>query len=111
MNPIDLGELPEGAVVSNYLYSDLDAEERHQDLLTVALPTGYNIDVGWFPEYEPKGEYWIRASSPTGEIEPIKTRSLGVVQATVTALIAYYSGGNVSAKASTSRRAPDVCLN
>lgn len=70
--PIDVGRLPPGSQIANYLYPDLDPEERHQDLLIIVLPTGYSIHVGWFPEYHESGEFWIRAAWQNGELPPIK---------------------------------------
>ena len=109
-NPIHINGIPEGSQVSNYLYPDLDLAERHQDLITIVLPTGYSIYVGWFPEYDKNGEYWIRASWENGEINPIKVRSISEVQQCVSLLADYYSQSNVARSGSTSVHA-DFALN
>src|SRR3990172_510537 len=59
MNPIRL-ILPRGAEASNYLYPVMEREDLTQDVLTVELPNGYFIDVGWYPEHDESGSFWIR---------------------------------------------------
>jgi hypothetical protein len=52
--------VPEGARVYSVLYRTADPEYLTQDVLAVSLPTGFYIDVGWFPEHDPEGCYLIR---------------------------------------------------
>lgn len=59
MNSIDL-TLPPHAVILNYLYHDMTPADLTQDMLTVRLANGYYIDVGWYPEHDPSGEFFIR---------------------------------------------------
>src|SRR5437879_1786134 len=59
MNPVSIS-LPPGAEASNYLYADMELDDLTQDVLTVRLANGYHIDVGWYPEHDPKGQYIIR---------------------------------------------------
>jgi hypothetical protein len=48
VNPIPIN-LPPGAEASNYLYPEMDIEDLGQDVITVRLPSGFFIDVGWYP--------------------------------------------------------------
>jgi hypothetical protein len=59
MNPIN-PRVPEGSKVYSFLYRTTDPEYLTQDVLTVSLPSGFYIDVGWFPEHDPNGCYVIR---------------------------------------------------
>ena len=59
MIPIQLN-LPAGSEESNYLYPELEPDDLTQDMLTVGLPNGYYIDVGWFPEHDVNGRFLIR---------------------------------------------------
>ena len=59
MNPVQL-ILPEGVDAYNFLYRSKDPEYLVRDLLTIELPTGFYIDVGWYPEHNPDGHYIIR---------------------------------------------------
>ena len=52
--------VPEGAKVYSFLYRTTDPEYLTQDVLAVSLPSGFYIDVGWFPEHDPEGCYVIR---------------------------------------------------
>jgi hypothetical protein len=108
--PIEFDPLPTGAEISNYLYENLDVEELHQDLVTIDLPTGYSIYVGWFPEFDPQGEFWVRAVWESGETPPIKTKSIEGVQQAVNAMINYYSSNRIARTASTAAsQVPDFC--
>ena len=49
-------------------YSRVDFGHGHgywtwlgQDVLDIQLPNGVVIDVGWYPESDLNGEYWVRA--------------------------------------------------
>lgn len=54
-----------------------------QDMLEVELPTGVFLDVGWFPEHDPQGEYVIMAFIDPDNLlcEPFVTRDSGEVLA------------------------------
>lgn len=47
-----------GALLRNYGPDDLPLLD--QDILEVSLPNDMRIDVGWFPENDPKGTFVIR---------------------------------------------------
>ena len=100
MNPIHLN-LPPGSECSNYLYQNLDIEDLTQDLLTVKLVTGFYIDVGWYPEHDPRGRYVIRVFHGTWDNQklnrPITTRYVGEVVAHVEALARHYCRTRVPA--------------
>jgi hypothetical protein len=58
MTPIELS-LPDGCEVYNYFYRTRDPNYLVQDILVVRLPSGFVIDVGWFPEHDVDGGYVI----------------------------------------------------
>lgn len=59
MEPIKI-KVPSGAeIVFNHLYRTADPALLTADLLGIALPGQYFIDVSWYPEGNPKGEYTI----------------------------------------------------
>lgn len=59
MNPIK-PTVPPNAEVSSYLYPKMDIDDLTQDLMTVALPNGFFVDVGWYPEHDPNGQFIVR---------------------------------------------------
>jgi hypothetical protein len=59
MTPIDI-KIPGGAEVASGLYVGMELEDLTQDLVTVRLPNGYFIDMGWYPEHDPAGQYVVR---------------------------------------------------
>jgi hypothetical protein len=60
MTPVEI-TLPAGAEIYNYLMRSTDPAYLVQDILSVRLSNGNMIEVGWFPEHDPTGEYVIRA--------------------------------------------------
>ena len=58
--PININ-VPPGSTVRNYLYENMNLDELNQDLLLIVLPSGICIDVGWFPENDPDGHFYLRA--------------------------------------------------
>jgi len=58
MDPIDL-RLKRNVKVSGYIFPTKDPEYLREDLLQIDLPTGVKIDVGWYPDGDPNGEYQI----------------------------------------------------
>ena len=79
----------------------MSPDELNQDLLTIILPSGYCIYVGWFPEYSTTGEFWVCAAWENGEIPPIKAKSIGEVQEKVKELVKIYSAPQISHTASS----------
>jgi len=55
--------LPGGSIVKGELQLNYDPIADlallDQDILEVELPTGFTIDVGWFPQYDPAGRFRI----------------------------------------------------
>ena len=81
MTPVNL-TLPDGAEESNYLYPELEADDLTQDMLTVRLPNGYYVDVGWFPENDPSGRFVIRVFYEYSNVQvanPIETKDISRV--------------------------------
>jgi hypothetical protein len=70
MNPISI-TVPQGAEISNYLYPDLDISDLTQDMVTVRLPTGYYVDVGWYPEHDPNGRFVVRVFRDTWDCQQL----------------------------------------
>jgi len=53
-------DLPQGAtVIYNSIYPSLPAKTRTQDECSVLLENGVCVDVGWYPDNDPLGEYSI----------------------------------------------------
>lgn len=77
MKTIDI-DIPTSASMKGELYAELHPDVMLQDILEVDLGGGFYIDVGWYPEHDPKGEFWIRTFRDTWDEQfgtPIKTRS------------------------------------
>lgn len=55
-------DLPEELVsrVSNHLYAEMTPDELTQDILVVELRNGLFVDVGWYPENNTEGTFWVR---------------------------------------------------
>ena len=49
------------AVVRGELHAPSELALLTQDMLEVELPNGVIIDVGWYPEHDPNGEYGVVA--------------------------------------------------
>jgi hypothetical protein len=47
MTTVELSNLPPGAVVRGFLYTDPDHVYGLGDVMEIELPTGWTIDVGW----------------------------------------------------------------
>jgi hypothetical protein len=96
MNPVPLN-LPPGSEKVNFLQWDIAPAELTQDLLTVQLPNGFCIDVGWFPEHDPSGNYWINVFFENPDKQqldkPIVTKDLHVVVHLVERLASRFSSG------------------
>ena len=78
MNPVTL-RLPPNCKVQNFLYRTREPEYLVQDLVTVVLPNGYYLDVGWFPEHDPRGSYVVRVFREywdSQQIAPYSTRNI-----------------------------------
>ena len=110
---IEIGPLPAGARVADYLYPNMEPSELHQDLLTVELANGTLIEVGWFPEYDEGGRFWIHASWETGETPPIPASDIAEVRLHVRALIEQFSRPQFSVTGSTAstKRIPRFSLS
>ena len=81
--------VPEGAKVCSFLYRTADPEYLTQDVLAVSLPSGFYIDVGWFPEHDPKGCYVIRVFYQywdAQQIPPIQVKTVDEVVQVVESL-------------------------
>lgn len=76
--PIEI-RVPEGSTVRNYLYENMDVDELNQDLLLIVLPSGICIDVGWFPENDPDGHFYLRVFQGREEISGWELKSLAAV--------------------------------
>lgn len=77
--------VPDGSRVYSFLYRTKNIEYLTQDVLAVSLPSGFYIDVGWFPEHDPDGCYVIRVFYQYWDaqhIRPVKVKTVDeVVQA------------------------------
>lgn len=120
MNPVSL-QLPPDAKVFNSLFANANLEDMTQDLLAVALPTGFFVDVGWFPEHDPSGSYCIRVfwqEWSAQQIPIIETKNLDEVVQTVERLaqrfnapaVPTFSSSSFSSEVSSGRSTTASCL-
>ncbi len=58
MNTIPI-PLPKGSTIRGQLQDRYDLADLDQDILEVGLPNGLTIDVGWYPQYDPDGQFRI----------------------------------------------------
>lgn len=73
-------QLPDGArVIYNHMSNPPDSTLLIGDILLVRLRDGTAIDVGWYPEDDAEGEFWIRAYKRDWDNqllpEPFRTRN------------------------------------
>ena len=61
MKPIDLSFLESdySVVVKGELFDSKDPVVLSEDLLEIDLQSGRAIDVGWYPEHDPQGQYRV----------------------------------------------------
>jgi hypothetical protein len=95
MNPLPISLPRGGTVVFNSLYDSREPILLTQDILLVSLPNNTFIDVGWYPEHDPKGTYCLRVYQDDWQnqllAEPIRTRSAHEVAKQVAQLAVRYS--------------------
>lgn len=99
--------LPEGAEISNYLYAEMEPDDLTQDIVTVSLPNGFYIDVGWYPEHDPSGCYWVRVFREFWDhqlIPPIRVESPYEVVLTVERLARLFCDWQVPVSDSETER-------
>ena len=72
-------KVPDGSTVRNYLYQNMDLADLNQDLLLIVLPSGICIDVGWFPENDPDGHFYLRVFQGREEISGWELKTLSEV--------------------------------
>jgi hypothetical protein len=91
MKPVDLN-LPDGCELYNKLYRTSNPDYLVQDILVVRLLNGFVIDVGWFPEHDPNGNYVIVvADGKDDELREIRAKSADEVRQYVEFLAARYA--------------------
>jgi hypothetical protein len=58
--PVDLSflEYP-GVTVTGEVYDSMEPDFLLQDLVEVALPNGEIVDIGWYPEHDPTGQFRV----------------------------------------------------
>jgi len=91
-------DLPKGVVVKGVLLREYLLEHMDQDIIEVDLPNGLTIDVGWFPEYDPRGQFRIvvyRDFRTNPVRPPIEVGSPFDVASVVKVLVDQYLGGTV----------------
>jgi hypothetical protein len=104
MNPVSI-QLPEGSEVYNFLYPSKDPDYLVQDLFAVRLPNGCCVDVGWYPEHDPNGDYVISVFYEYGDHPlgaPCRTKDLAEVIRTVQSLAHRYERGSIATTFSAS---------
>ena len=68
MRPIDLHFLERpGIRIKGELYDSLDVDVLLQDLLEIDMPGDTTIDVGWYPEHDPSGNFRVRCHEGNNE--------------------------------------------
>jgi hypothetical protein len=91
--------VPEGARVYSFLYRTTEPEYLTQDVLAVSLPSGFYIDVGWFPEHAPTGHYVIRVFYQywnDQKINPIRVKTVDDVVQVVESLVDRFNSATVA---------------
>ena len=58
--PVDLSflEYP-GVTVTGEVYDSMEPDFLLQDLVEVELPNGEIVDLGWYPEHDPTGQFRV----------------------------------------------------
>jgi len=94
MKPVDLNIKVKVAEIYNFLYRTKNPEYLVPDILTVALPNGYHIDVSWYPAHDPSGHYYVRVFweyADEQRITPIETNDIDELLSIVRQLSELYS--------------------
>lgn len=92
-----------GRVIFNRLDEHAGLDDLTQDMLAIAIPNGYQIDVGWFPEHDPHGQYLVRVFHRYWDNQvanPVRTRNAFEAADTAVRLAAHYSRPIVPTSAS-----------
>ena len=87
------GVVVKGTLLRQYNLPE-DLSLLDQDILEVELPNGIIIDVGWFPQNKPVGEFIIRTYKQNRHnplIEPIKTKDPLAVGRIIADLVQTYA--------------------
>jgi hypothetical protein len=111
MNPVK-PQVPEGANVYSSLYRTANPEYLTQDVLAVSLPSGFYIDVGWFPEHDPEGSYVIRVFYQYWDAQrilPVRVKTVDEVLQVVGSLAVCFNSDTV-ATSSTSFTARECTI-
>ena len=103
MKPIDL-QLGDDVIVKGCFYPTKDPVYLREDLLEIDLPSGLTIDVGWYPEGDPKGAYrivvfqgyWVRQV-----IEPITTPETDRAVQVIRSLCSMFAAPRLSSSSSS----------
>ena len=90
-------------------YNDFDIDEAltfqdqeysyKMDILQISFGTRYVLDVGWYPEFDPKGHFWVRGIQDYDWLKPItqqKCRSLAELKKVIEEVAALLSSKNGS---------------
>ena len=66
MKTVDLSALPlySQLKIRGALYDTTESGYLESDLFEIGLPSGNWISVGWQPEYNPQGAYWLELWKP-----------------------------------------------
>jgi hypothetical protein len=98
MNPIK-PQVPDGSRVYSSLFRAMDPDLLTQDMLAISLPSGFYIDVGWFPEHDPAGHYVVRVFYQywnAQQIPPIRVKTIDEVLQLVESLAVRFNSPAVS---------------
>jgi hypothetical protein len=98
MKPINI-RVPQGSEIANYLYPEMDLDDLDQDLITVRLPSGYFVDVGWYPEHDPRGRFVTRVFQGAWDNQKLdktlETRNISELIFNVETLAEHFSRPNL----------------
>lgn len=106
-NPLHINA-PRDAKVSNYLFEDMEPFELNQGLLLIELSNGICIDVGWFPENDPQGNFCVRVSKGWEDFSSGMCKTTSEVVEKVERLIERFSPSIVQTSRSTNRKL-EIC--
>jgi hypothetical protein len=85
--------LPTQAKVLGALRKTDVLHDLNEDMLQIELPGDVFVDVGWYPDWDPNGEYRLKVFHDTvdSQLEPqFCSRDVNAVEATIYYLVAKY---------------------
>jgi hypothetical protein len=89
-------QLPQDSILRGELHESIDRSWLTQDVLEIDLRNGLMIDVGWYPEHDLSGRFWVRVFKDDWDnqkIQPMRLTDPWEVKSAVEELAKSFSGG------------------